>query len=167
MSLAARKGKGWMLIEVERRRNVPSMIAVYTTGLTRPLNSVLIFIFISLGQLLSCARWVFNFYFGSCSQFAHVHSGSPPSSDWRGGRWRARQRFLGTVPSSCHRATAPVEEERSRCVFSRGRPALPAPPEQRYTRREPPVIRLRTLNFNVELLHQPFKMEKLHSMMKT
>ena len=67
MSLAARKGKGWMLIEVERRRNVPSMIAVYTTGLTRPLNSVLIFIFISLGQLLSCARLIFNFYFGSCS----------------------------------------------------------------------------------------------------
>ena len=66
MSLALRKGKGWMLIEVERRRNVPSMIAVYTTGLTRPLNSVLIFIFISLGQLLSCARWVFNFYLGSC-----------------------------------------------------------------------------------------------------
>ena len=62
MSLAARKGKGWMLIEVERRRNVPSMIAVYTTGLTRPLNSVLIFIFISLGQLSSYVRAGFSIF---------------------------------------------------------------------------------------------------------
>ena len=153
MSLAARKGKGWMLIEVERRRNVPSMIAVYTTGLTRPLNSVLIFIFISLGQLLSCARWVFNFYFGSCSQFAHVHSGSPPSSDWRGGE-------RGSVFSArCHRrAIVPRHRSRKReaAAFSPGA-ALPAPPEQRYTRREPPVTRLQTLNFNFELLHQAFK----------
>ena len=36
-----RKGKGWMLMEAERRRKVPRMMAVYTTGLTTPLNSVL------------------------------------------------------------------------------------------------------------------------------
>ena len=48
MSLGMRKGKGWMLMEVERRRKVPRMMAVYTTGLTTPLNSVLM---ISLEQL--------------------------------------------------------------------------------------------------------------------
>ena len=36
-----RKGKGWMLMEVERRRKVPRMMQVYTTGLSRPLNSAL------------------------------------------------------------------------------------------------------------------------------
>ena len=36
-----RKGKGWMSIEAERRRKVARMMAVYTTGLTTPLNSVL------------------------------------------------------------------------------------------------------------------------------
>ena len=122
-----------------------------------PQLSPHLYLYLTRTAVVLCALG-FQFLFWILqSQFAHVYSGSPPSSDWRGGRWRARQRFLGTVPSSCHRATAPVEEERSRCVFSRGRPALPAPPEQRYTRREPPVIRLLTLNFNVELLHQPSK----------
>ena len=50
MSLGMRKGKGWTLMEVERRRKVPRMMAVYTTGLTTPLNSVLM-IRISLEQL--------------------------------------------------------------------------------------------------------------------
>ena len=48
MSLGMRKGKGWTLMEVERRRKVPRMMAVNTTGLTTPLNSVLM---ISLEQL--------------------------------------------------------------------------------------------------------------------
>ena len=47
-----RKGKGWMLMEVERRRKVPRMMAVYTTGLNRPLNSVLMLLRISLLEQL-------------------------------------------------------------------------------------------------------------------
>ena len=40
------------MMEVERRRKVPRMMAVYTTGLNRPLNSVLMLLRISLLEQL-------------------------------------------------------------------------------------------------------------------
>ena len=57
-----RKGKGWTLMEVERRRKVPRMMAVYTTGLTTPLNSVLM---IDVTRKTAATRLGFDFYLGA------------------------------------------------------------------------------------------------------
>ena len=74
MSLGMRKGKGWTLMEVERRRKVPRMMAVYTTGLTTPLNSVLMILTrTAVAWYAGCqlSGW-FDFYLRL--KCRHVHS---------------------------------------------------------------------------------------------
>ena len=74
MSLGMRKGKGWTLMEVERRRKVPRMMAVYTTGLTTPLNSVLMILTrTAVAWYVGCqlSGW-FDFYLQL--KCRHVHS---------------------------------------------------------------------------------------------
>ena len=86
-----------------------------------PQLSPHLYLYLTRTAVVLRARWVFNFYFGSCSQFAHVHSGSTPSSDWRGGE-------RGSVFSArCHRrAIVPRHRSRKReaAAFSPGA-ALP------------------------------------------